>query len=77
MNLLLRLRCNMKNKTKPDIPELEELRSFKDRSSWSYQKISVHMGIHSQTIYFWLTGKYRPSSLALDKIKEFLRIYAY
>lgn len=67
----------MPKKKKPDIPELEELRSFKDRSGWSYQKISSHMGIHSQTIYFWLVGKYRPSSLAIDKLKTFLRIYAY
>lgn len=67
----------MAKKTKSDIPELEELRSFKDRSSWSYQKISNHMGIHSQTIYFWLTGKYRPSDLALDKLRTFLRVYAY
>lgn len=67
----------MAKKTKPGIPEIEELRSFKERSSWSYQKISGHMGIHQQTIYFWLNGKYRPSDLALEKIKEFLRIYAY
>jgi len=67
----------MIKKKRPDIPELEELRSFKDRSSWSYQKISNHMGIHSQTIYFWLSGKYQPSSLALEKVKEFLRVYAY
>jgi len=67
----------MVKKEKPDIPELEELRSFKQRSSWSYQKISTHMGIHSQTIYFWLSGKYKPSSMAREKIREFLRVYAY
>ncbi|MBA7688668.1 hypothetical protein ES703_97157 [subsurface metagenome] len=64
-------------KKKIEIPELEKLRSFKDRSSWSYQKISSHMGIHSQTIYFWLAGKYKPSSLALEKIRKFLDTYAY
>jgi len=67
----------MEKKEESGIPEIEELRNFKDRSSWSYQKISNHMGIHSQTIYFWLSGKYRPSSLALEKVKEFLRVYAY
>ena len=67
----------MPKKTKTDIPELEELRSFKERSGWSYQKISNHMGIHSQTIFFWLSGKYQPSSLAVDKIRTFLRVYAY
>ncbi|MBA7638604.1 hypothetical protein ES703_46260 [subsurface metagenome] len=64
-------------KKKKEIPELEKLRSFKERSSWSYQKISNHMGIHSQTIYFWLSGKYNPSSLALEKIRRFLDVYAY
>jgi len=66
----------MKSK-KPVIPEIEELRSFKERSSWSFHQISVHMGIHSQTIYFWLAGKYRPSSLALEKLQRFLKVYAY
>lgn len=64
-------------KEKKEIPELQKLRSFKERSSWSYQKISNHMGIHSQTIYFWLSGKYNPSSLALEKIRRFLDVYAY
>ena len=67
----------MPKKKKAEVPELEKLRSFKDRSGWSYQKISNHMGIHSQTIYFWLSGRYRPSSLAIDKLREFLRVYAY
>lgn len=59
------------------IPEIEKLAKFKERSGWSYNKISVHMGIHSQTIYFWLKGRYNPSDLALEKVKEFLRVYAY
>jgi len=67
----------MVKKKKVEIPEVEKLRSFKERSSWSYSKISKHMGIHSQTIYFWLTGKYNPSSLALEKIRKFLDVYAY
>lgn len=64
-------------KKKRDIPEIKKLKSFKKRSGWSYQKISVHMGIHSQTIYFWLAGKYQPSDLALEKLRAFLRSYAF
>ena len=64
-------------KKKDSVPEIEKLRSFKERSGWSYQKISNHMGIHAQTIYFWLAGKYRPSSLALEKVRRFLDVYAY
>jgi len=59
------------------IPEVKKLKNFKKRSGWSYQKISTHMGIHSQTIYFWLTGKFKPSDLAKDKIKQFLNNYDY
>lgn len=59
------------------IPEVKKLKNFKKRSGWSYQKISNHMGIHSQTIYFWLTGKFKPSDLAKDKIKQFLNNYDY
>lgn len=66
----------MENK-KRDIPEIKKLKSFKARSGWSYKKISVHMGIHHQTIYFWLAGKYQPSSLALEKIKKFLDVYVF
>ena len=67
----------MTKKGKSGIPELEDLKSFKERSSWSYKKISKHMGIHQQTIYFWFNGHFQPSSMALEKIKEFLRVYAY
>lgn len=66
----------MAKKEEP-IPEIEKLKSFKERSGWSYNKMSSLMGIHSQTIYFWLRGSYRPSSLALEKIRHFLDTYAY
>jgi len=66
----------MKNEKAP-IPEITQLKEFKKRSGWSYHKISVHMEIHSQTIYFWLKDKYRPSSPALEKIRKFLNVYAY
>ena len=64
----------MKNKT-TDIPELEQLKEFKKRSGWSYDKISSHMGVHSQTIVFWITGKYNPSPMAKEKIRKFLDEY--
>lgn len=64
-------------KKKASIPEVEKLRSFKERSGWSYQKISIHMKINAQTIYYWLAGTYKPSSLALEKLQRFLEVYAY
>ncbi len=64
--------------TKEDpVTEVVKLKKFKERSGWSYNKISAHMGIHSQTIYFWLAGKYQPSNLALEKIRNFLNVYDY
>jgi len=64
-------------KEKPLVPEIVKLKEFKKKSGWSYNKMSVHMGIHSQTIYFWLNDKYSPSAPALEKIRTFLGIYAY
>ena len=58
-----------------DIPEVEELRRFKEKSGWSYEKIGLRMGIHSQTIVFWLTGKHKPSKLALNALCSFLEEY--
>jgi len=57
--------------------DIEKLRSFKERSGWSYGKISKHMKIHSQTIYGWLSGKHAVSDIALDRLRKFLRVYAY
>jgi len=52
--------------------ELVELIEFKKKSGWSYEKIGQRMGIHSQTVVFWITGKHKPSSMAREKIRKFL-----
>jgi len=57
--------------------DIEKLRSFKKRSGWSYKKISKHMKIHPQTIYGWLGGKHDVSNIALDRLRKFLRVWAY
>lgn len=58
-------------------PELDQLREFKKRSGWSYPKISELMGVHEQTIVYWLTGKFKPSSMAKEKIRVFLKTYFF
>ena len=68
------MRRKMK-KIKADIPELETLRIFKEKSGWSYEKIGERMGIHPQTIVFWLTGKHKPGKLAQSVLKRFLNEY--
>lgn len=58
-------------------PDIEKLRSFKERSGWSYKKIGSHMKIHPQTLYGWLSGQHKPSDIAKDRLRNFLRVYAY
>lgn len=60
-----------------DISEIEELKRFKERTGWSYQKISNLMGIHSQTIFYWISGKYQPLKDSRRAIRAFLKNYTY
>ena len=64
----------MKAKEKA-ISELDRLREFKKKSGWSYKKIGFRMGVHPQTIVFWLGGKYKPSPMARERIQKFLDEY--
>ena len=62
-------------KKETEIPELEELRTFKKKSGWSYEKIGKRMGIHPQTVVFWLTNKHKPGKLATAVLCKFLKEY--
>lgn len=53
--------------------ELELLKEFKKSSGWSYQKLAHHLGVHYQTVIFWILGKRYPSPLALERIQKFLK----
>ena len=64
----------MKEKETKD-QDLEQLRIFKKKSGWNYEKIGIRMGIHPQTVVFWLTGKHRPGKLARNMIRKFLDEY--
>ncbi len=55
--------------------ELEMLKKFKVRSGWSYDKISKEIGVHSQTVQGWFSGKYKPSQLAKMALRGFLMKY--
>ena len=52
--------------------ELDLLKDFKEKSGWSYDRISKEVGIHYQTVQSWFIGKYRPGNLARKAIREFL-----
>lgn len=62
----------MAMKRKRAIPEIVRLRKFKQKSGWSYEKIGLRMGVHHQSVVFWLGGQYRPSPMAREKIVKFL-----
>ena len=57
------------------ISELDQLKEFKKKSGWTYPKISELMGVHEQTIVFWITNKHKPSPMGKEKIKTFLATY--
>lgn len=59
-------------KEKKEIPELERLREFKKKSGWTYEKIGEFMKVHSQSVTNWITGAFKPSNMAIEKIKKFL-----
>jgi len=52
--------------------ELGLLKKFKERSGWSYDRISKEIGIHHQTVQGWFIGKYKPGQLSRKAIREFL-----
>lgn len=52
--------------------ELEMLKKFKEKSGWSYDRISKKIGVHHQTIQGWFSGKYKPSQLARKALRSFL-----
>ena len=64
----------MRNK---EIPEVENLKEFKEKSGWTYQRIAHLMGVHYQSIVNWIGGACKPSRMAIEKIKMFLDKYSY
>ncbi|MDD8014065.1 MAG: hypothetical protein PHX45_00110 [Acidobacteriota bacterium] len=52
--------------------ELNGLIKFKKKSGWSYDRISKELGIHSQTVVGWFSGKNKPGNLTRNLIREFL-----
>ena len=55
-----------------EFDEIKKLKEFKKKSGWSNQRIAEAMGIHSQTIQNWLSGKYQPSPVFKKMLRSFL-----
>jgi len=51
---------------------IERLRVFREQRKISVVKLAKLLNIHSGTLYFWLSGKYEPSSKSATKIGKFL-----
>ena len=59
------------------VKEISEIKKFKDKSGWSYEKIAGLIGVHSQTLMNWTKGSYKPSPMAKEKIRKFLSEYSF
>jgi len=59
------------------VKEISEIKKFKKRSGWSYEKIAGTIGVHSQTLMNWTKGSYKPSPMAKEKIRKFLSEYSF
>ena len=63
-------------KKKQLIPEVLELQKLKEKNGWSFFRLATELGVHPQTIRAWLRTQgtpARPSNLATEKIRHFLR----
>lgn len=57
------------------ISELDQLKEFKEKSGMTYPKMSKLIGVHEQSVFFWIKGKHSPSPMAREKIRAFLKTY--
>ena len=52
--------------------EVKELKRFKNRSGWSFDKIAIKLGVSSQTVRNWFKRRNSPTPLCKKAIEEFL-----
>lgn len=57
--------------------EIERLKEFKEKSGWTYMKISKLMGVAVQSIINWIKASHEPSRMAREKIRKFLAEYSF
>lgn len=41
---------------------------------YTAEELAVEIGVRASTIYFWKSGKHKPSKLALEKIKSLVAL---
>jgi DNA-binding transcriptional regulator YiaG len=52
---------------------IDQLRNFRQQSGMTTATIAKALGVHTGTLYFWLSGRYVPRQQSLDKIVSFLK----
>jgi transcriptional regulator with XRE-family HTH domain len=55
--------------------ELKSLKRIKKERRWSYKRLAEELGVHEQTLKNWFLGIYKPSPLARERIRVFLKKY--
>jgi len=50
--------------------EVKELKRFKDRSGWSFDKIAARIGVSGQTVRNWFKGRYSPAPYAKERSRN-------
>ena len=57
---------------KEECQELQALRSYKEKTGLSYEKIAKEIGVNSMSIYNWFRRYAEPSDMAKRLIRTFL-----
>ena len=55
--------------------DVERLKKFKKDMGYSYDKLGKALGVHHRTVYLWMSGKTKPSPMAKERIRKFLKKY--
>ena len=55
--------------------DVEKLRQFKKDMGYNYAKLGKMMKVHWRSVYGWISGKHKPSPMAAERIRKFLKLY--
>jgi len=55
--------------------DVEKLRQLKKDMGYTYAKLGKKMGVHWRTVYCWLSGKTKPSPMARERTRKFLKLF--
>lgn len=55
--------------------DIERLKKIKADMGYTYSKLGKIMGVHWRTVYGWVSGKFKPSFMARERIKKFLKSF--